>query len=453
MHAWLSDAPGTILQRLVNVSTPSAVVRLYVGDRNSDDYDEPAAWHTTDELRAPDLVEYYLGLERLTCCYMSGGFFISADDKPWNHECIDEISMAETWLPAIEQLLRGAGKRQVWAWEESNMTLIRDGDHIELSDVHHAGSVVCAPVRFELRAFAEVMLHAAKPMADLAARVHAYLDAQTVEPHGERYKVMRNNITLIWRKQCDSLAAALASGEQDIDEPAPAPLFRAIRYGDEAWLTRLLDDDPTLANARDNRVPALHVAVDLRNVAVARLLLARGAEVDRLARAMGIDRRTALHAAAHKGLVEMIALLVDHGASLEARDGYGFTPLEWASAGSFDRERPAATLLLERGATLTLRAAMMLGRRQAVAALAAQVAQAPDIFTQWVRHMSFGDSRHEKSADDWRATLQGLIDAGGDIDAVAKPIAHRSALAEAAERPRLVALLRELGAKKAAPKA
>jgi ankyrin repeat protein len=73
------------------------------------------------------------------------------------------------------------------------------------------------------------------------------------------------------------------------------------------------------------------------------------------------DGATALHAAAWAGSAETVALLLDHGADLSARDTrWQSQPLEWALVGSGERPHSApapdwvatVALLLDAGASL-----------------------------------------------------------------------------------------------------
>ena len=87
----------------------------------------------------------------------------------------------------------------------------------------------------------------------------------------------------------------------------------------------------------------LHMAVFREKLAVAGLLLERGADLE----ARDKLGRTPLHEAAFRGKTAMVKLLLAHGADLEARDKFGRTPLREAA---FHGETAMVKLLLARGA-------------------------------------------------------------------------------------------------------
>ncbi|HSD28492.1 MAG TPA: ankyrin repeat domain-containing protein [Vicinamibacteria bacterium] len=191
-----------------------------------------------------------------------------------------------------------------------------------------------------------------------------------------------------------------------------AALFEAIRAGDLARVTELLDGDPALVRARgaNGQTPAL-LACYHRVPAVLGLLRARGAVLDafeaaaagdvtRLAALLGEapglvsahagDGWTPLHLAAHFGETPAVALLLVHGGDPRARsrnslentplhaglagtagldlvdrllsagaevnavDGGGFTPLHLAASRG---ELSLVTRLLLRGAETSMRTA------------------------------------------------------------------------------------------------
>jgi ankyrin repeat protein len=86
-----------------------------------------------------------------------------------------------------------------------------------------------------------------------------------------------------------------------------------------------------------------------------------GFPIDARREAIDDDGATALHAAAWAGSAEMVALLLDHGADLSARDTrWHSQPLEWAIVGSGEAPTSApgpdwtatVALLLDAGASL-----------------------------------------------------------------------------------------------------
>ena len=66
--------------------------------------------------------------------------------------------------------------------------------------------------------------------------------------------------------------------------------------------------------------------------------------------ARGVGGLTALHYAAHRGLVGVLAQMVERGAQVDAQDENGWTPVHWASRGGEEGVR----ILVSLGADLTL---------------------------------------------------------------------------------------------------
>lgn len=134
-----------------------------------------------------------------------------------------------------------------------------------------------------------------------------------------------------------------------------------VEAGDSKKVRQLLDEDPDLIGAvysEDLPDMPLHLAAWQGHTDVVRLLLDRGADVN----ACGDGGRTPLHYAAHHGHLEVIDLLLAAGADLSAVNDFGQTPL---IAGAYSREAEgvdAAERLLERGAVLDLNSALALGR-------------------------------------------------------------------------------------------
>lgn len=122
-------------------------------------------------------------------------------------------------------------------------------------------------------------------------------------------------------------------------------LQEACAQGD-AELVEFLLDLGADANQKGNRPPLYTLANEYEGSggsAVVRLLVARGAEINR---ADNVKRCTALHMAARRGNVEIATALLDSGANINARDSSGDTPLQRAIN---CRKRDVAALLVKRG--------------------------------------------------------------------------------------------------------
>jgi ankyrin repeat protein len=108
------------------------------------------------------------------------------------------------------------------------------------------------------------------------------------------------------------------------------------RLGDRDMLAALAESDPEIAR----RDTVLMAAVDHRHHDLVRWLLGQGANAN--ARNTNLSRQTALHNAAWNGDLDMVQLLVEHGADLHARDGeHDNTPLGWAHTATAITNNPA----------------------------------------------------------------------------------------------------------------
>jgi ankyrin repeat protein len=97
------------------------------------------------------------------------------------------------------------------------------------------------------------------------------------------------------------------------------------RLGDRDMLAALAESEPEVAR----RDAVLMAAVEHRQHELVRWLLGQGANAN--ARNPGLSRQTALHNAAWNGDLDIVQLLVEHGADLRARDGeHDNTPRGWA---------------------------------------------------------------------------------------------------------------------------
>ncbi len=127
--------------------------------------------------------------------------------------------------------------------------------------------------------------------------------------------------------------------------------FEAASFGDVDRLTVLAAEDTSTVTAMSaDGFTALHFAAFFGQDDALALLLARGADVD--ARGTGWMTGTALNSAASRRRAAITALLLDAGADVNATQAQGFTSLH-SAAHNGDAELTA--ILLSRGADPALR--------------------------------------------------------------------------------------------------
>ena len=164
--------------------------------------------------------------------------------------------------------------------------------------------------------------------------------------------------------------------------PLQDQINEAIRAGDKSAAIRLLEADPSLVRACDR------------------------------------TGGTPLHAAAQHANEEMVAWLLSHGASVRKRDIAGMTPLDRAarSAGPHNdhaQRFPAiAKLLLDRGAEVTLHAAVALADSQRVREL---VSRDPGVVRR-DNHWSRGGLLSLAVKHGHLEIVRLLLDLGADVD-------------------------------------
>jgi ankyrin repeat protein len=124
-------------------------------------------------------------------------------------------------------------------------------------------------------------------------------------------------------------------------------VFEAAAFGRRERVRELIERNPELARAyAPDGFHALGLAAFFSHPDVVRLLLEHGADVDAVARNAQV-RTTALQAAAASGDNESARLLLDAGADVHVAESGGFTALH-AAAASGNKE--LVRLLLEHGA-------------------------------------------------------------------------------------------------------
>jgi ankyrin repeat protein len=136
-----------------------------------------------------------------------------------------------------------------------------------------------------------------------------------------------------------------------LERGADPDVFEASATGEVGALERRLAEDPARVNAvaEDGFTP-LGLAAFFRQRNALRLLLARGAEVNRASQ--NGQRVAPLHSAVAGGDEGIVADLLARGADVEARQEFGFTPLHNAAA---EGNETIIRLLLDRGADRSAR--------------------------------------------------------------------------------------------------
>jgi Ankyrin repeats (3 copies) len=168
---------------------------------------------------------------------------------------------------------------------------------------------------------------------------------------------------------------------RDEDEDAMRSLIhRAAGRGDVDTANRLLEADPSLIHDRNElQNEPLHEACWAKHLNMVRLLIERGADVN----SRGDFGETPLHYAVRDAGTEsipIVALLLEAGADVEAKDerlrqnALGFALREFN-----DDLDPAIQLLRERGSSLGLEGAMILGDVGRVRELLSESEEEPQV--------------------------------------------------------------------------
>ena len=200
-----------------------------------------------------------------------------------------------------------------------------------------------------------------------------------------------------------------------VTDSARQGLFEAAGRGDFERVRAILDHQPSLINER-GALPgsyggrtALHYGV--AHAPIVRLLLERGADPN--ARDDG-DNATPLHFAAEKQDLEVIRLLVEHGAdTIGEGTMHELDVLGWATAWHYVTADPAVVdYLLAHGARYSMASAVALGAVDAIGAIAFQSPAELD------RPMDAANHRrrplHQAIVKKQRAALVTLLELGAD---------------------------------------
>ena len=237
------------------------------------------------------------------------------------------------------------------------------------------------------------------------------------------------------------------------------PLHVASYYGNVEIVHVLLDHgaDPEADAEGDKGKKPLHMVSSGKyrsqddGLRIARLLLERGADVNTRRN----DDCTPLHVASYFGIVEIVRLLLDHGADPEANaeGDMGEKPLHQVTYGKYRSQEDGvrvAQLLLERGAAVNTRRndrstplhiATLLGTFEIAQVLIDHRAEvdARDDFGETPLH-NVSQGKYESQEDGVR-TAQLLLDHGADANAYSNTCKTPLAFVSCSERPKLAELL------------
>jgi ankyrin repeat protein len=140
------------------------------------------------------------------------------------------------------------------------------------------------------------------------------------------------------------------------------PRAKAGREGDIKKMKELLDSGMDINKSTPASDPALFHAAAANQCAMVKFLLENGAHIDGFTNHF---RLTPLMMAASFGHEEMIALLIENGADVNARDINGNTPLDKALEPTLAKDNRTLTPEEKEGAAALIRAAGGLSGRVA----------------------------------------------------------------------------------------
>jgi len=142
-------------------------------------------------------------------------------------------------------------------------------------------------------------------------------------------------------KICGTGAALLAAVFLLASAAAAQSIHQAAADGDAAAVRTLLAQDASLANSRDDReCTPLHHAAAAGHTELVALLADAGADID----AQNRSGETPLHWAAIRNRQAVVELLIGRGAETELREDYGRTPLLWVARETGNTEVAAALI-------------------------------------------------------------------------------------------------------------
>jgi uncharacterized protein len=189
-----------------------------------------------------------------------------------------------------------------------------------MTDEHDDVMVMCGLVNLEARADMQELIDAIKAGDEDLVRSLLAEDDELANAKDGELPVVRLAIYYGQRRIAQTL----------IDHGADVDIFAAAAIGNADRLAMLLHGDTRLAStySHDGWTP-LALSAYFGQPQTARLLLAAGADLHAVSE--NDNRNTPLHAAVAGKQQELVELLIEAGADVNAQDGRGWTPLNLAA--------------------------------------------------------------------------------------------------------------------------
>ena len=229
-----------------------------------------------------------------------------------------------------------------------------------------------------------------------------------------------------------------------------AQTVKATCKGDKETIQTLLQQDNSLANIKSKEIQStpLHLAAHRGYVEIVKLLIDAGADVN--AKEGNYSRSTTLHWAAKKGNLQVVKLLVENGAKLDVKDNwFNLTPLGWTIIVNCSEEEElrenchpeVREYLLSQGAQLDIFSAIALKERDIIDSL---VTANPAILKDRLGFvMDEFQPLHFAIKNMMPETVEFLLEQGADVNALTSSGVTPLCMATKVDNRQIIELLME----------